>query len=143
MPKIKYSFRANKTNKEEHVDDTNQKNNWVVEKHGVDKQDFLDLRSKLFKNKGGALDLKDKEFYTFATIAYFFLDPQDGPQDETGDAPSDCIRVLRVFLQLKNRKYLDDVIIKLILVATYGQRTVYALCVWDTNSRMRDTNSPM
>jgi len=33
--------------------------------------------------------------------------------------------------------------IKLILVATYGQRTVYALGVWDTNSRMRDTNSPM
>ena len=76
MPKIKYSFRANKTNKEEHVDDTNQKNNWVVEKHGVEKQDFLDLRSKLFKNKGGELDLKDKEFYTFAAISYFFLTNQ-------------------------------------------------------------------
>ena len=41
------------------------------------------------------------------------MDPQDNPQDETTDAPSDCIRVLRVFLQLKNRKYLDDVVGKL------------------------------
>jgi len=73
MPKTKYSLRANKTNKEEHADDTNQKNNWVVEKHGVDKEDFLDLRSKLFKNKEGALDLKDKEFYTFAAISFFFF----------------------------------------------------------------------
>jgi len=33
--------------------------------------------------------------------------------DDTGDVPSDCIRVLRVFLQLTNRKYLDDVMAKL------------------------------
>jgi len=72
MPKIKYTLRANKKNKEEPLDDSNQKNNWVVEKHDVAKQDFLDLRSKLFKTKGGALDLKDKEFFTFAAISYFF-----------------------------------------------------------------------
>jgi hypothetical protein len=41
------------------------------------------------------------------------LDPQDDPVDDTGDVPSDCIRVLRVFLQLNNRKYLDDVMAKL------------------------------
>ena len=111
MPKIKYSLRTSKNNKEEIVDETNQKNNWVLEKCNVDKQDFLDLRSNLFKNNRGALDLKDKEFYTFAAISYFFFDEQDDPQDDTGDAP--CIRILRVFLQLKNRKYLEDVMAKL------------------------------
>ena len=72
-----------------------------MEKRNVDKQDFLDLRSNLFKNNRGALDLKDKDFYTFAASSYFFFDEQDDPQDDTGDAP--CIRILRVFLQLKNR----------------------------------------
>jgi hypothetical protein len=73
MPKIKYSLRTSKNNKDEIVDETNQKNNWVLEKRNVDKQDFLDLRSNLFKNNRGALDLKDKEFYTFAAISYFFF----------------------------------------------------------------------
>ena len=44
---------------------------------------------------------------------FFFLDPQDDPVDDTGYVPSNCIRVLRVFLQLKNRRYLDDVMTKL------------------------------
>ncbi len=44
---------------------------------------------------------------------FFFFDEQDDPQDDTGDAPSVCIRILRVFLQLKNRKYLEDVMAKL------------------------------
>ena len=56
MPKIKYSLRTSKNNKDEIVDETNQKNNWVLEKRNVDKQDFLDLHSNLFKNNRGALD---------------------------------------------------------------------------------------
>jgi hypothetical protein len=113
MAKTKFTQRPNKKPKEEALDDSNQKNNWVVEKHDVAKQDFLNLKSKLFKTNRGALDLKDKEFFTFAAISYFFLNTQDDPVDDTGDVPSDCIRVLRVFLQLNNRKYLDDVMAKL------------------------------
>jgi len=111
MAKTKFTQRPNKKTKEEPLDDSNQKNNWVVERHDVTKQEFLNLKSKLFKTKGGALDLKDKEFFTFAAISYFFLDPKNDPDDEA--VPSDCIRVLRIFLQLKNRKYLDDVIERL------------------------------
>jgi len=72
MAKTKFTQRPNKKPKEEPLDDSNQKNNWVVERHDVAKQEFLNLKSKLFKTKGGALDLKDKEFFTFAAISYFF-----------------------------------------------------------------------
>ena len=111
MPKIKFSPRTSKNNKQDILEKTNQKNNWVLEKRNVEKQDFLVLRSNLFKTNRGALDLKDKEFYTFAAISYFFFDEQNDPQNDTSDAP--CIRILRVFLQLKNRKCLEDVMAKL------------------------------
>ena len=69
MAKTKFTQRPNKKTKEEPLDDSNQKNNWVVERHDVTKQEFLNLKSKLFKTKGGALDLKEKEFFTFAAIS--------------------------------------------------------------------------
>jgi hypothetical protein len=111
MPKIKFSPRTSKNNKQDILEKTNQKNNWVLEKRNVEKQDFLVLRSNLFKTNRGALDLKDKEFYTFAAISYFFFDETGDPIEDAGDEP--CIRILRVFLQLKTRRHLDDVMAKM------------------------------
>ena len=85
MAKTKFTQWPNKKTKEEPLDDSNQKNNWVVERHDVAKQEFLNLeflnlKSKLFKTKGGALDLKDKEFFTFAAISYFFFEHTGRPR---------------------------------------------------------------
>ena len=92
MAKTKFTQRPNNKTKEEPLDDRIQKNNWVVERHEVAKQEFLNLKSKLFKTNRGALDLKDKEFFTFAAISYFFLDPQDDPVDNSGDVPSASVK---------------------------------------------------
>ena len=78
MAKTKFTQRPNKKKQRGAFRRQQPENNWVVEKHDVAKQDFLDLCSKLFKTKGGALDLKDKEFYTFAAIS-IFLGPTERP----------------------------------------------------------------
>jgi len=94
---------------DDNFEEGNQKNNWAVEKSDVTKQDFLDLKTMLFKKKGNELVLRDSNFFTFAAISYFWLDPND----DVTDSPKDCVRVLRVFIQLQNRKYLEDVTEKL------------------------------
>jgi len=95
-----------KRSKNDTSDDSNQKNNWVVQKLGVTLDEFLELRSKLFRQtKNGDFLLRNNTFFSFAAISYFWYDPSE----DDSEHPSDCVRLLRIFIQLQNRKILDDV----------------------------------
>lgn len=95
-----------KKNREDTSDESNQKNNWAIQKEDVTKEEFLSLRSHLFKeNTDGDLVLKKDGFFSFVAISYFWYDPEE----KDNDMPNGCVRMLRVFLQLKSRKYLEDV----------------------------------
>ena len=100
----------NKRGKKDDDEDenTNQKNNWAVEKQDISRDEYLKLRAKLFKRDErdeNYIALKDKNFYRFAAISYFWFEPNDN----NSNVPNRCIRCLRIFLQLTSRKYLWDV----------------------------------
>lgn len=108
MARTKQTQKA-KRKKDEANEDGNQKNNWVVEKVDASLDDFNELRTKLFKKKGTDTLLKDNNFFSFAAISYFWFDPNNNESE----SPTDCVMIIRIFLQLSARKYLDDVETKL------------------------------
>jgi len=85
----------------------NQKNNWTLEKRGITQNEFSKLRGTLFKQAGssGAWRLAKPKVFKFAAIAYFYYDVNE----EKGSPPLKLERVVRIFVQLSNRLYFDDV----------------------------------
>jgi hypothetical protein len=105
MGKTKISQKQ-RLKRNETMDDTNQKNNWVVQKMGLSNKQFRSLCSKLFiQDKQGYLSLRNNKFFSFAAISYFWFDPSE----EDSESPEDCVRLVRILVQLHNRKFLDDV----------------------------------
>jgi hypothetical protein len=104
MGRTKTVQRAKKK-KDDANDETNQKNNWVVQKVDASLDDFVALRTKLFKKNKNDHSLRDNSFFSFAAISYFWFEPND----DDSDLPTNCVRILRIFLQLQSRKYLEDV----------------------------------
>jgi hypothetical protein len=108
MGKTKVTQRLKRKNDD--ISDDNLKNNWVVQKLDVTKEDFLELRSLLFRtDRQGNLLLKDNTFISFAAISYIWYDPSA----EDNESPNNCVRLLRIFIQLQQRKSLEDVEAKL------------------------------
>jgi len=85
----------------------NQKNNWALEKRGITLAEFSKLKGTLFKQTGssGAWRLAKPKLFKFAAVAYFYFNNND----EKSSPPNKCERVLRIFVQLNNRLYFDDV----------------------------------
>ena len=85
----------------------NQKNNWALEKRGITLAEFSKLKGTLFKQTGssGAWRLAKPKLFKFAAVAYFYFDVSE----EKSSAPIKCERVVRIFVQLFNRLYFDDV----------------------------------
>jgi hypothetical protein len=85
----------------------NQKNNWTLEKRGITQNEFSKLRGTLFKQAGssGAWRLAKPKVFKFAVIAYFYYDVNE----EKGSTPITLERVVRIFVQLSNGLYFDDV----------------------------------